>query len=124
MTRYRKKDQHPMSNAVTDEMVEAAKAAYWHEVHHGGGYSDKCYEAAIAAAISLPSQEEEAAPVDRSRGIETSIDAMREAAWDLIRKNGWDANARLSLHQVTGLMADLAMQAYRGEIGCGYPECG
>ena len=37
---------------VTDAMVSAAKSAYWHEVHNGGGYSDKCYEAAIRAALA------------------------------------------------------------------------
>lgn len=37
---------------ITEAMVEAAKSAYWHEVHNGGGYSDKCYEAAISAALS------------------------------------------------------------------------
>lgn len=42
---------------VTDGMVAKAKTAYWHEVHNGGGYSDKCYEAAIAAALSRPAQE-------------------------------------------------------------------
>lgn len=36
----------------TEAQIAAAKAAYWHEVHNGGGYSDKCYEAAIAAVIS------------------------------------------------------------------------
>lgn len=39
---------------ITKEMIEAAKAAYWHEMHHGGGYTDKCYEAAIRAALSTP----------------------------------------------------------------------
>lgn len=39
---------------ITKEMIEAAKAAYWHETHHGGGYSEKCYEAAIRAALSTP----------------------------------------------------------------------
>src|SRR5688500_5254687 len=63
-------------------------------------------------------------PSDHVEGIKTSIDTMQEAAWQLVRKNGWDANARLSLHQVTGLMAELAMQTYRGEVGCGYPDCG
>ncbi|MBD9540150.1 hypothetical protein IB276_11865 [Ensifer sp. ENS04] len=42
---------------VTKEMIEAAKAAYWHEAHNGGGYSDKCYEAAISAALSSRSAE-------------------------------------------------------------------
>lgn len=56
--------------------------------------------------------------------IVTSIDTMREAAWDLVRKNGWEPTARLSLHQTTSLMAELAMQASRGEVGCGYPSCG
>ncbi|TCU34027.1 hypothetical protein [Rhizobium azibense] len=37
---------------VTADMVEAAKAAYWTEAHSGGGYGDKCYEAAIQAALS------------------------------------------------------------------------
>ena len=38
--------------AVTEAMVKEAKAAYWHDVHHGGGYSDKCYEAALRAALA------------------------------------------------------------------------
>jgi hypothetical protein len=42
---------------ITKEMIEAAKSAYWHEVHNGGGYSDKCYEAAIRAALSSRSAE-------------------------------------------------------------------
>ncbi|WP_457586179.1 hypothetical protein [Ensifer canadensis] len=42
---------------ITKEMIEAAKAAYWHEAHNGGGYSDKCYEAAISAALSSRSAE-------------------------------------------------------------------
>lgn len=37
---------------VTAAMVDAAKAAYWTEAHSGGGYGDKCYEAAIQAALS------------------------------------------------------------------------
>lgn len=37
---------------VTEKMIEAAKAAYWHEVHNVGGYSDQCYRAAIEAALS------------------------------------------------------------------------
>lgn len=56
--------------------------------------------------------------------VKTSIDTMRQAAFDLIKKNGWNAGDKLCLHSVSGLMAELAMQAYRGEIGCGYPECG
>ena len=39
--------------AVTGEMVAKAKTAYWHEVHNGGGYSDKCYAVAISAALPL-----------------------------------------------------------------------
>ncbi|NTG07185.1 hypothetical protein [Rhizobium rhizogenes] len=35
----------------TKTAIAAAKAAYWHETHNGGGYSDKCYEAAIRAAL-------------------------------------------------------------------------
>ena len=56
--------------------------------------------------------------------VKTSIDTLQTAAWDMVKAKGWTASARLSLHQVTGLMAELAMQAYRGEIGCGYPDCG
>lgn len=41
-----------LSVTITDAMVQAAKAAYWHEVHNGGGYSDKCYEAALRASLS------------------------------------------------------------------------
>lgn len=36
---------------ITKEAIEAAKSAYWHEVHNGGGYSDKCYEVALTAAL-------------------------------------------------------------------------
>lgn len=37
---------------ITEAMIEAARAAYWTEAHSGGGYGDKCYEAAIQAALS------------------------------------------------------------------------
>lgn len=60
----------------------------------------------------------------KAQEVVTSIDTMKQAAWDLVRKNGWPANARLSLHQVTALMAELAMQVSRGDVGCGYPNCG
>ena len=56
--------------------------------------------------------------------VKPSIDTMREAAWELIKKNGWGATARLSLHQVSGLMAQFGMNVSRGEVGCGYPDCG
>ncbi len=36
---------------ITKEAIEAAKSAYWHEAHNGGGYSDKCYEAVLTAAL-------------------------------------------------------------------------
>lgn len=36
---------------ISKEAIEAAKSAYWHEAHNGGGYSDKCYEAALTAAL-------------------------------------------------------------------------
>lgn len=56
--------------------------------------------------------------------ITPSLDTMIEAAWGIVRWKGWTHGARLSLHQVTCLMAEMAMQVSRGQIGCGYPECG
>ncbi|RVG08558.1 hypothetical protein CN234_17400 [Sinorhizobium meliloti] len=41
---------------ITAEMVQAAKNAYWAEVHNGSGYGDKCYEAAIASALEVASK--------------------------------------------------------------------
>lgn len=56
--------------------------------------------------------------------ITPSIDTMRDAAKELILKNGWQPNHRLSPHSVAGLMAEFGMKVHRGEIGCGYPDCG
>lgn len=58
--------------------------------------------------------------------VETSIDTMREAANDELRRNGWhkQPNARLALHQVKELMAAFGMHVYRGEVGCDWPNCG
>lgn len=107
---------------ITDEMVEDILRQHI-EVDATGlapavasafvtGFSEAA--AALTAALAEQTQQ----------GVETSIDTMKDAAWDLVRKNGWEATARLSLHQVTGLMAELGMQVYRGDIGCGYPDCG
>jgi len=67
-------------------------------------------------------------PIDPKAEVEAlvkpSIDTMREAAWEVLRKNGWEATARLSLHQVSGLMAQFGMNVSAGEVGCGYPDCG
>jgi hypothetical protein len=60
---------------VTKGMIEAAKAAYWHEAHNGGGYSDKCYEAAIQAALSQ---------ADYERGILSALSTptdIEPVAW-------------------------------------------
>lgn len=56
--------------------------------------------------------------------VKPSIDTMREAAWALLRKFGWQPTARLSLHQVSEVMAAFGMNVSRGEVGCGYPDCG
>lgn len=56
--------------------------------------------------------------------IKTSINTMKDAAKELVKKNGWEPNARLSLHSVIGLMAEFGMQVYRGEVSCDYPNCG
>lgn len=56
--------------------------------------------------------------------IKPSIDTMREAARDLVIKMGWKPGDQLSAHSVLGLMAEFGMRVYRGEVGCGYPDCG
>jgi hypothetical protein len=56
--------------------------------------------------------------------IKASIDTMREAALDVVRKMGWKPGDTLSAHSVVGLMAEFGMQVYRGEVGCDYPDCG
>lgn len=43
---------------ITDEMLAAAKSAYWHEVHHGVGYSDDRLRRALEAAIAAASAQE------------------------------------------------------------------
>ncbi|TGR71376.1 hypothetical protein EN837_08140 [bacterium M00.F.Ca.ET.194.01.1.1] len=85
--------------------LEAAKSHA--QTHH---------EALIRSALS--------AQVQDVAVIETSIDTMRDAAKNLILKYGWQPNHRLSPHSVAGLMAEFGMQVSRGEIGCGYPNCG
>lgn len=82
-------------------------------------------------ALALRTREARAAlsrPIDPKAEVEAlvkpSIDTMREAAWEVLRKNGWEATARLSLHQVSGLMAQFGMNVSAGEVGCGYPDCG
>lgn len=110
----------------TEEMIMAAFDA--HEPLDGNDDDfraefSRTYRAMTAAAPTPPSspgkdggQEVEA--------VKPSIDTMREAAWELIKKAGWGATARLSLHQVSGLMAQFGMNVSRGEVGCGYPDCG
>lgn len=56
--------------------------------------------------------------------IALSIDTLRDEAWNYVRRLGWTATARLSLHQVTELMAAFGKQSSDGMFGCGYPECG
>ena len=56
--------------------------------------------------------------------IITSIDTMRDQAWAYVRKLGWEATARLSLHQVTELMAAFGKHASDGMFSCDYPACG
>ncbi|NLS19853.1 hypothetical protein HGP16_25270 [Rhizobium sp. P40RR-XXII] len=51
-------------NMITPEMIEAARHAYWTEIHHGSGYGDaKPYEAAIAAALALLPGEPDSPPL-------------------------------------------------------------
>lgn len=63
-------------------------------------------------------------PAVSLRGIETSIDTMREAARDLLVKQGWKPGSQLSGRSAVGLMAEFGMRVYRGEVECGYPDCG
>ena len=56
--------------------------------------------------------------------VKVSIDTMREAAWELLIKQDWKAGSQLSGHSAVGLMAEFGMRVYRGEVGCGYPDCG
>lgn len=56
--------------------------------------------------------------------IVTSIDTMRDEALQLVVKLGWKAGDRLCLHSVVGLMAQFGMNVQKGEVGCGYPDCG
>lgn len=60
---------------ITDAMVEAAKCAYWHEVHHGDGYGDGCYRAALRAALGQPRTE----PSEREKAIRECIAAVAHA---------------------------------------------
>lgn len=82
--------------------------------------TDEERQSVLSAALSVP--------IDPKAEVEAlvkpSIDTMREAAWEVLRKNGWEATARLSLHQVSGLMAQFGMNVSAGEVGCGYPDCG
>ena len=55
----------PFEIVITDAMVEAAKCAYWHEVHHGDGYGDGCYRAALRAGLAHPAPE----PSERKKAI-------------------------------------------------------
>jgi hypothetical protein len=63
-------------------------------------------------------------PQPLSVGIKTSIDTMREAAKDLLVKNGWKPGSHLSGHSVAGLMAEFGMRVQAGDVGCDYPNCG
>lgn len=53
-----------------------------------------------------------------------SIETLREAAKDLLHKNGWRPGDSLCLHSVTCLMAQLAYRAARQDYTCAYPSCG
>jgi hypothetical protein len=64
------------------------------------------------------------APADHVAAVKTSIDTMREAAKDLLVKNGWKPGSLISGHSAVELMAAFGMQVYRGEVGCDYPDCG
>lgn len=64
------------------------------------------------------------APQPHVAGIKTSIDTMREAAKDLLVKNGWKPGSQLSGHSVAGLMAEFGMRVQAGDAGCDYPDCG
>jgi hypothetical protein len=66
------------------------------------------------------------APVPAREAVEVkpSIDMMRDEAWQMIKRKGWEATSKLSLHSVAGLVSEFGMTVYRGEVGCGYPECG
>lgn len=96
------------TNFPTPEQTASWVDEKWHRFKYEA-------ETALAAALAV-----EAGAV----GVKPSIDTMREAALELLKKNGWNATARLSLHQVSGLMAQFGMNVSAGEIGCGYPECG
>ncbi len=64
------------------------------------------------------------APSPQVVAVKTSIDTMREAAKDLLVKNGWKPGSLISGHSAAELMAAFGMQVYRGEVGCDYPDCG
>ncbi len=39
------------SSIVDEAMVKRAEVAYWHEVHHGAGYGEEAWRAALVAAL-------------------------------------------------------------------------
>ncbi|NTA27422.1 hypothetical protein [Allorhizobium ampelinum] len=62
---------------ITDEMVEAAKSAYWSEVHHGGGYGDECYRAVLHNGL-------QAAPQPSNNEIQRYSGIYRDGeGWDI-----------------------------------------
>lgn len=56
--------------------------------------------------------------------VKPSTDTMGEASRQIFQKRGWLPGDNLTANSVIGLMAEFGMQVYRGEVGCGYPDCG
>ncbi|KSV78959.1 hypothetical protein N182_18345 [Sinorhizobium sp. GL2] len=75
---------------ISKEAIEAAKAAYWTEAHNGGGYSDKCYEAALTAALPfLPIAGEGKAPPEGWHLVPKEPTVAMRMPWKTMRGDAW-----------------------------------
>ncbi|CDZ43219.1 Hypothetical protein NGAL_HAMBI1146_59920 [Neorhizobium galegae bv. officinalis] len=56
--------------------------------------------------------------------IETTRETLKESSIELLKLTGWKPGDKFSFHSVSELMVALAVKVVKGEIGCGYPDCG
>lgn len=76
---------------------------------------------AIQSALSSPTGGTEELKQER---VPLSKEQAVDAALDFLRKNGWKPGDKLSGHSVSQLMGEFAVMVDRGEIQCGWPDCG
>ncbi|MBM7046084.1 hypothetical protein [Rhizobium lusitanum] len=64
------------------------------------------------------------APEIAARRVKLTKEGAKDAALDLVRKNGWNPGNSISLHSAVELMVAFGLMVDVGEVQCDWPNCG